>query len=320
MLGEKALFWVKKDYFWRKMSKAYTDQTLNIASIRSFFFRRESIFLFLALTLAFAILLVVFGQPTSLTGYTDQHTSISHLGQISITFVSGYMLLLLNRWVMYFVGRRHDVQTLILAVWVVGEMVFCVSVMSLVLWALSGAGKLQLAPLVGTLVLGYIGVLLMPTVVSFLIFRIHEEEKEIQRLRQALQAQEASPQQQQDSVVNFHAKGGRLAFSTKLNSLLYVEAADNYANIHYVNGGKEDTFILHNTLKNIEKLTASTSLLRCHRCFMVNVENVRLMRKEAGGLVLELNQTQKVIPVSKSFAEPVTRYFAYNTNMPLPTE
>ena len=37
------------------------------------------------------------------------------------------------------------------------------------------------------------------------------------------------------------------------SSLQYIEAADNYVNIHYVNAGKEETFILLNSMKNIEK-------------------------------------------------------------------
>ena len=296
------------------MNDRYIDQALNIGSIRAFLLRRESIFLFLALTCAFTILLVVFGQPTSLCDFTEQLTQLSPLGQISITFTSGFALLLLIRLVMFFTARNRRLQPLAIAVWLFSEMVLCVSVMSLVLWAISGGGRVMLAPLVGTLVLGYIGILLMPAVVSFLIYRLHENQQEIQRLRQLISTQGASPAQQQDSVINFYAKNGKLAFSTKLSNLLYIEGADNYVNIHYNNADKEDTFILFNTLKNIEKTYANSSLMRCHRCFMVNVENVRLMRKESTGLQLELNQSQKIIPVSKSFAEPITRHFADNTN------
>ena len=151
------------------MNDKYTDQTINIPSIRRFLLRRESIFLFLALTLVFAILLVVFGQPTSLTELTVQHSQLSRLGQISITFVSGYSLLVVSRIAIGLVGSKHNIQPLALLVWVVSEMILCVSVMALVLWALSGGGRVQLAALVGSLVLGFIGILLMPYVVTFLI-------------------------------------------------------------------------------------------------------------------------------------------------------
>ena len=140
------------------------------------------------------------------------------------------------------------------------------------------------------------------------------------RIRQQLDQQDSQPVSNTDKTVNFFLKGGRLAFSTKVSSLQYIEAADNYVNIHYVNAGKEETFILLNSMKNIEQELAGTSLMRCHRRYMVNVANVKLMRKDGVGLVLELNGTSKVIPVSKSFSEPITQHFANSTNITLPNE
>ncbi len=320
MFGKMELFWVKNTYYWRNMNGNYTDQTLNIGSIQHFFTRRESILLFLALTGVMAVLLVVFGNPTSLTSFTEQHTRLSLLGQIAICFTSCYGTLILSRLIMYFVGRKNTIQPAALVIWIIMETILCVSVMALVLWALSGGGKVLLSSLVGLLVLGFIGTLIVPYVITYLIFRLHETHEELLRLRNITDQQELAPQLTTDRNINFFAKGGRLAFTTKTSNLLYLESADNYVNIHYINSDHEDTFLLHNTLKNTERMLSGTSLIRCHRGYMVNVENVKLMRKESSGLVLELNQCAKIIPVSKSFADPVTQYFAYNTNMPLPNE
>jgi DNA-binding LytR/AlgR family response regulator len=68
----------------------------------------------------------------------------------------------------------------------------------------------------------------------------------------------------------------------------------------------------------MEKYFSNTCLIRCHRGYIVNAENVKLMRKESTGLMLEINLSTKVIPVSKSYAEPITQYFALNTSTPLP--
>lgn len=282
--------------------------------------RFESVLLFLSLALVFAVLLVVFGQPTSLIEYTAQQSRLSPLGQITISFISGFGVLLLSRGILFLVGRGHNPTLAAMLIWVVVELIVCVSVMTLVLWGLSGGGTLQLASLVGALVLGTIGVLLVPAVVSYLVSRLHETRSEVHRLLQLLAVQDPQQHQNADASVNFFAKGGRLAFSTRMGNILYIEAADNYVNIHYLNGEKEETFILFNSMKNIEKSFTGTSLMRCHRGYMVNADNVRLMRKEALGLVLEINHSAKTIPVSKSFAEPITQYFAYNTNMPLPNE
>lgn len=302
------------------MNDIYTDQPLNIASLRRFLTRYESILLFLALTLVVAVLLVVFGQPTSILAFFEQQSTLTPLGQITISFTSGFGVLLLSRLVLFLVGRKIELSPAAMVIWIVVELILCVSVMTLVLWGLCGGGAVQLPPVVGALVLGSIGVALVPAVVTYLISRLRETRVELQRLRQLLGHQDVQPKQAADTTVNFFAKGGRLAFSTRMGNILYIESADNYVNIHYVNGEKEETFILFNSMKNIEKSFSGTSLMRCHRGYMVNADNVRLMRKEALGLVLELNHTAKTIPVSKSFAEPITQFFAYNTNMTLPNE
>lgn len=302
------------------MNDIYTDQPLNFATIRRFLTRFESILLFLSLTLVVAVLLVVFGQPTSILGYFEQQSNLTPLGQITISFISGFGVLALSRVLLSLVGRKHDLSPAAMVIWIVAELIVCVSVIALVLWGLCGGGTVDLASLVGALVLGMAGVLLVPTVVTYLIRRLREAQDEVVRLRQLTGHQDGQAKQAAEASVNFFAKGGRLAFSTRMGNILYIEAADNYVNIHYLNGEKEETFILFNSMKNIEKSFAGTSLMRCHRGYMVNADNVRLMRKEALGLVLEINHCAKTIPVSKSFAEPVTQYFAYNTNMTLPNE
>lgn len=302
------------------MNDIYTDQPLNFATIRRFLARFESILLFLSLTLVVAVLLVVFGQPTSILGYFEQQSSLTPLGQITISFISGFGVLALSRVLLSLVGRKHDLSPAAMVIWIVAELIVCVSVIALVLWGLCGGGTVDLASLVGALVLGMAGVLLVPTVVTYLIRRLREAQDEVVRLRQLTGHTDGQAKQAAEASVNFFAKGGRLAFSTRMGNILYIEAADNYVNIHYLNGEKEETFILFNSMKNIEKSFAGTSLMRCHRGYMVNADNVRLMRKEALGLVLEINHCAKTIPVSKSFAEPVTQYFAYNTNMTLPNE
>ena len=294
------------------MNSNYIDQPLNLTSIRRFLTRHESILLFLSLTLVVAVLLVVFGQPTSILNYFDQRSSLTPLGQITISFISGFGVLLLSRLVLFLVGRKRDLAPAAMVIWIVAELILCVSVMALVLWGLCGGGAVNLTPLVGDLVLGTIGVLLVPTVVTYLIRRLREAQGEVMRLRQLLGHQDGQAKQAADASVNFFAKGGRLAFSTRMGNILYIEAADNYANIHYINEGKEDAFILHNSLKDIEKDCLAMGLLRCHRGYMVNVENVKLMRKERGNLVLEINHTPKIIPVSKSYASDVIRFFSTN--------
>lgn len=302
------------------MTSKTTGQPDNSLPIAQFLGNKDSIFLFLALVGAFTILLVVFGQPTSLTEFTSQQTNLSPLGQVTICFITGYAITVISRIALYFIYKTGKTPLIGYIVWLVVELLLCVSVMTLVFWAISGAGTVSLAQLVGDLTLGAISLEIVPYVIAYLVFRLNESKRDITELRKQLEIQSKLPSTPTDRIINFFTKTNHLALSTKQSNVLYIEAADNYVNIHYITDGKEDTLILFNSMKNIEKALEGTSFIRCHRGYIINVENVRLMRKESLGLVLELNHTQKVIPVSKSYAEPITRYFAYNTNMALPNE
>lgn len=295
-------------------------QPQNQPPVTRFLGQRESIFLFLALLAALTILLVVFIQPTSLTQYTSQHTRLYPLGQISLCFTVGFFVTTLSRALLYFAHTRGKMQLAGYIIWLITELLVCVSVMTLVSWALGGAGPVKLAPLAGDLALGLVSLEVVPYTISFLVFRLGETKRDNAELRKLLEMQSKNPKTPNDATINFFTKGNHLALSTKQSNVLYIESANNYVNIHYINDNKEDSMIVLNSMRNIEQSLEGTSFLRCHRGYMVNVENVRLMRKESMGLVLELNHTQKVIPVSKSYAEPITHYFAYNTNMVLPNE
>lgn len=225
--------------------------------------------------------------------------------------VAGYLTVVFSRWILYAVSRHKELSLSSLTIWLSVELLLCVSAAVFTLWLVSGGGPLRLGPLAGDILLGNIGIFLVPNIISFQEFRIHELKSKLRQsavLQQTFQPTTHLP----DQHINFYEKGGRLALTTRCSNVLYIEAADNYANIHYIIDGKEDTFILHNSLKDIEKDCLAMGLLRCHRGYMVNVDNVKLMRKERGNLLLELKQTTRTIPVSKSYSSSVIRYFSTN--------
>ncbi len=289
-------------------------QQRNLAEITPFFTQKTPISHFLILTVFFAVLIVVFGEPTGLLAFTTQSSSIIPQLQIAFTTMAGLLTLVASRIFLAILASRHDVTPTGILIWILVELIVTIAVLCFVLWQVSGGGRLTLAPLAGDLLLGLIAIEAMPYVISFLIYRLREEVREVQRLQELLdqnQSQEilvAGPLGER--TINFYDRGKRLVFSTAGKNVLYIEAADNYVNIHYLNEGHEDTFILHNTLKEMERQLADTSLLRCHRGYMVNIDNVKLLRKEGISLILELSGSSKNIPVTKTYASTVTERLA----------
>jgi len=303
IFGETVLFSVKMAKNWSNMNEMEIDKRMKSANINRFVTRKVSVLHFLALTLFFEILLIVFTPPMHILRYTTQLTAISPLMQISGTFAAGYLVLVISRLLLSREGLRRTFSAAGVSIWLFAELIVCVAVMSLAVWLFSGSGKLVLGSLAGDFLLYLIVVEIIPYAISYLLFLLHEEHDEVERLRALLPPDPADDPSVADQSVKFYDKGGRLALATLRENVLYIEAANNYTNIHYMNDGREETFILHNSLKELEQRLRGTSLVRCHRGFIVNVDCIKLMRKDGMGFQLELTGTQRPIPVTKTYSD-----------------
>jgi DNA-binding LytR/AlgR family response regulator len=145
--------------------------------------------------------------------------------------------------------------------------------------------------------------------VSWLYFSLKEKEKE---LKEVLAESEEAQLEDVKGLVNFSDEKGVLRMSLRAEDLLYLKSADNYVYIYYLNNKKEIVnYLLRNTLKNIEENNSNTNLIRCHRFYMVNSRNVKLLRKAKDGLLLELDtESLCEIPVSKTYLPAVSEFFA----------
>ena len=96
----------------------------------------------------------------------------------------------------------------------------------------------------------------------------------------------------------------------KRSELLYMESADNYVCIWYLSKGQLTKFLLRNSLKAMEEHFVDTNVLRCHRSYMVNFDQVKVIRREKEGIFLELGiERVPDIPISKTYSEKVMRWF-----------
>ena len=147
-------------------------------------------------------------------------------------------------------------------------------------------------------------ILLLPYAILMLYFSWRDKEQKLQML------EEMKGDTGGASVISFRDEKGELRLSIKHSNLLYIESADNYVQIWYLNKGVVTKFMLRNTLKAMEETFEGTNVLRCHRSYMVNFEHVKVIRREKDGVYLEFG-VEKVpdIPISKTYSEKVTHWF-----------
>ena len=112
-------------------------------------------------------------------------------------------------------------------------------------------------------------------------------------------------------MIPFYDEKGVLKFSIKKENLLYLESAENYVSICYLNKGKVSKYLLRDTLKKIEENFSGTEIIRCHRSYMVNFEKVKVIKKDKYGLKLEFDNPSVIdIPVSKTYVNTVMQTFS----------
>ena len=115
------------------------------------------------------------------------------------------------------------------------------------------------------------------------------------------------PSPEDDLRLKFYDSRHQLKFITESSAVLYLESAENYVIIHYLENGVEKRFQLRNSMKNLEPLCEKAGFARTHRCYVINPRHVKLIRKDAGGVnVADLGlEKGEGIPISKKYYDSI---------------
>lgn len=150
-------------------------------------------------------------------------------------------------------------------------------------------------------------VLLLPYAVMWLYFSYVEK---IHRIKELTEYDEESNIINGNSMIPFRDEKGTMRISLKLQDILYIKATDNYITVYYTSPKGISKYLLRNTIKNIEKEFIELPLKRCHRSYIANFDKVKIIRREKGALILEMETDPIVeVPVSKTYMDQVFEIF-----------
>ena len=112
-------------------------------------------------------------------------------------------------------------------------------------------------------------------------------------------------------IINLMDNNGNLKLSVKLDNLYYIKAEDNYINVFYQRSGTIASYMLRCKMKTIEdNCVDSSSLMRCHRSYIINIKKVSVLHNEADGFVIDFEREGlDSIPVSKTYSAKVLEAF-----------
>lgn len=255
-------------------------------------------------TAAFALVFINMYAPFGVdTWYNVTKTQLFFYS--SLVILTGVFLIVLSRVMLYLWGKFQRIKYGLYAFWIGCEIVSMALVYALLMKLVINDSRDFFSSFKSSLSITLM-VLLIPYAVSWLYFSWREKNKKLEELEG-----QANPKTPVQVLIPFTDERGELRFSLKSSDLLFLEAADNYVVIHYLDHTRRARYVLRNSLRNMESLLKDHKVIRCHRSFMVNFERIKMMRKEKDGLVLDLDLPEKVtIPVSKTYVDQIIRIFS----------
>jgi Response regulator of the LytR/AlgR family len=148
-------------------------------------------------------------------------------------------------------------------------------------------------------------ILVIPYTIFTLLAANKAKTEELDALKLQLATENPVPERS-DHIIHFYDFGGVLRISIPAKAIYYIASQDNYVEIQYVLEGKLLNYLMRCRTARLEKQLEGTSLIRCHRSYIVNVDNVSQFKREKSRAFLVLTHPDaKRIPVSKSYYKAI---------------
>ena len=153
---------------------------------------------------------------------------------------------------------------------------------------------------------------IFPVTIATLINYTRLNRQNLYQARQINQVIEADTVQpavaETVTLVTLLAENNKDELRIPLEDLLYLESADNYVHVVWMEKGGLKKVLLRNTLKNLEeKLKAHPFLFRCHRSYMANLQKVVKVSGNSQGYKLHFAEADEMVPVSRSLNEVIRK-------------
>jgi hypothetical protein len=272
--------------------------------IPSYLTEKQNIIRLIFFTSLFALVFINIYSPFGADKWYNV-TQLQFFTFSSLIILTGVLVVVISRVIMFHLAKRRPILVWQYLMWILAEVLSMAG-------AYAGFEKFLLKDARPFLDLVRISsrntalVLLLPYSVLWLYFSWRDKKEQIERLADA---QTLPPSSR--NMIPFYDDKGILKFSVKKENLLYLESAENYVSICYINKDKVSKYLLRDTLKKIEETFSGTEIIRCHRSYMVNFEKVKVIRRDKDGLMLGFdNPLVTDIPVSKTYVNPVMETFS----------
>ena len=277
--------------------------------IPAYLYEKGNISKLILFTAIFALLFINIFQPFNSRGWYPNISEFKYFFFSSLIVLVGMLVVVVSRLIMLSYTKAHTITYWQYGVWVLSEIIAMSLFYSLFAKFIPDKGaERDFVEIFQQSTINTSLILLLPYAMSWLYFSWREKNT----LLEEMSKEEPETETHKRNLIAFPDEKGELKISIILDNLLYVDSADNYATIHYLNKSKLSHYLIRNSLKWMEEnLTINSPLVRCHRSYIVNLDKVKVLRKTKEGIFLEMDAMNTPdIPVSKTYYERVMTKFS----------
>jgi len=287
--------------------------TRNMHKIPDSYFKGNMLACYILLVPMFAFFFLIWAKPYHLDTFMN-------INQNQLAFRSAIMasidlvVVLISRLVMLLVRSKHQINYTGFVIWELMEGVAITMFCALFVW-LMDKRTMAYIDLLPKMFLITCSILVFPYVIIALVSELKDRDIRLAKNMVTIEKYASGQIGREDSTLPFLDEKKSLKLAVTANAILYVEAADNYVNICYLNNDKLVRFPLRSSMRSIEQICESNNIVRCHRSYYVNLRKIRAIQKGPDGLFAELTYPAAPhIPVSVTYSETVTGKFSTLTN------
>jgi|SRR5574344_456918 hypothetical protein len=266
-------------------------------------YRKKNLIYLVVFTAVFALLFINLYEPFNSTDWYGL-SDAEYFLYSSLLILAGVFVVVVSRVIMYFYTKSNTISYGKYGLWIICEILAMSLIYTFISYSLD-ENKVFI-DVYKISIKNTSLIILLPYTIFTLIILWQEKNDQLENIREIRD----SAVEQRNDIITFYDEKGIMKLSIKTDSLYYIESADNYVSIWYRDKQRVTKFLLRNTLKNIEEQFAGTNIMRCHRAYVVNFDQVKIAKKNTGGIVLDLGVDQiPELPVSKSYGDKVTKWF-----------
>jgi hypothetical protein len=243
--------------------------------------------------LVFSVLFLVLFEPFNIKAWLKYPEWLKDLGLVSLGLTSSFIIAF-SQLLIRSIVKIKNFKVYHLISWLTAEILLLSLILTFI-FADYANGFLN--ELIITFRFASIG-LVLPYSFSILILMLMHQNKKLENGVSYLSNEKSD-------LINIKDERGQVKFSIHKPSVLYLESSDNYVTIYYLQEDNVRKEMVRSSMKKMEAQLDSLGLVRCHRSFIVNIQNVHWFKKVGRNYQFKMKNCDTVIPVSRTFVPAI---------------